>query len=421
MGLLTGISATLFLGAVAAFGTAPSTVVFPGRFQSVAEQLDISSIERIEAMSPLQVREVRIQPGDTINSLMARLGVTDEEVTAYLRTNPATDTIFRQVAPGKTLIARVSNNGRLESLAFPLNGNKDTLLWIEHHGSGYRSEQREIEFETRTTIQSATIRHSLFGAADDAGIPDAVAAYLADIFGGDIDFHRDLRKGDRFSVVYETVTHQGKPVRPQRILAAEFVNDGKVHQAFWYQSDGGNGGYYTLEGKSIRKAFLRSPLEFSRVTSGFSNARFHPVLQEIRAHRGIDYGAPTGTRVKATGDGIVDFVGLKGGYGKVIQIRHPGDKITLYGHLSGFASGIKQGQRVTQGEIIGFVGATGLASGPHLHYEFKVGGVHKNPLALILPSASPLPERQMRSFQVQANGLFNQLSLAKEMQLVRLD
>lgn len=419
--VVAGISATLLLGAVAAFGTAPSTVTYSGRFQDVAEKITVSPLFRMETPVQHQTREIRIQHGDTIFTLLSRLGVRNTEIVGYLRSTPKTESVFRQLAPGKTLTAQISETGDLESLIFPLSGSKDTVLMVERSDDGYRAEQREMEFESRTVVQSAVIRHSLFGAADDAGIPETVAAQLADIFGSDIDFHRDLRKGDRFSVVYETISHQGKTVRLQRILAAEFVNDGKTYAAFWHQAEDGSGGYYTQEGKSIRKAFLRSPLEFSRITSGFSNARFHPVLKETRAHHGIDYGAPVGTRVKATGDGVVEFAGTQGGYGKVIRIRHGGDKTTVYGHLSGFAAGIRAGSRIAQGEVIGFVGATGLATGPHLHYEFRIGGVHKNPLAVVLPPAPPLPQSRTKAFQARADELMGQIALVREMQLVRLD
>lgn len=264
----------------------------------------------------------------------------------------------------------------------------------------------------------------MFGASDAAGIPDSVATQVADIFGGDIDFHRDLRKGDRFAVIYESVNHLGRAVRSGRILAAEFVNNGKTYRAAWFADDADGertGGYYTAEGKNIRKAFLRSPLEFSRITSGFTSARFHPVLQKWRAHRGVDYGAPMGTRVKATGNGVVEFVGIQGGYGKVVILRHQGRYTTLYGHLSGFASGLRKGSRISQGDVIAFVGATGLASGPHLHYEFRVGDVHQNPLAITLPSAPPLMPQQLVKFQTQIGAHLARLDLIRGFNLAQSD
>ena len=251
-------------------------------------------------------------------------------------------------------------------------------------------------------MRSGEIRSSLFAATDAANLPDAVAIQIADIFSTDIDFHRDLRRGDRFTVVYETFYDQGERLRTGRVLAAEFVNNGKVYQAVWFQHGENEGGYYTLDGKNIRKAFLRSPLEFSRITSGFTNARFHPVLQEWRAHRGIDYGAPTGTRVKATGDGIVEFAGRQGGYGNLVVLRHQSQYTTWYGHLSGLAKGMRKGARVAQGEVIGYVGSTGLATGPHLHYEFRINNVHQNPLRVVMPSAPPITAEQRPAFDAAA-------------------
>jgi murein DD-endopeptidase MepM/ murein hydrolase activator NlpD len=421
LSLVAGVTTSMFLGMVAAFGTAPDTITYSGQLHEVLEQLAAPESQLVETDGNTHSRELRIQRGDTVASLLSRMSIRDAEATEFLRNSRNTDVLFRQLSPGKTLTAQVSSSGDLHSLLFPLNGGKDTALLIQRTHQGFDAKVQDLHFETRVSLQTAVIRHSLFGAADDAGIPDSVAIQLADIFGGDIDFHRDLRKGDQFSVIYESVSHFGKPVRTERILAAELINDGKIYRAFWFQAMDSIGGYYTADGRSVKKAFLRSPLEFSRVTSGFSTARYHPVLQEIRAHRGIDYGAPMGTRVKATGDGVVEFVGNRGGYGKVVMLRHFGDKATVYGHLSGFASGIKTGTRVTQGDVIGFVGATGLATGPHLHYEFKVAGIHRNPLTVALPNATPLPQAQLSIFRAHVEELLSKLDSIENLQLVMLD
>jgi murein DD-endopeptidase MepM/ murein hydrolase activator NlpD len=421
LGLLAGATALMLFGMVAAFGTASNTVMYTGQLSEVVEQLAVPVPHLIETGDDAHTRELRIQRGDTVASLMARMNIRDDEASAFIRGNRDADALFRQLVPGKTLTAKLTANGDLQSLVFPLNGGKDTALLVQRSPQGFAASVQDLQFESRVSLQTAVVRHSLFGAADDAGIPDSVAGQLADIFGGDIDFHRDLRKGDRFSVVYETTSHLGKPVRAERILAAEFINDGKAYRAFWYQAKDGVGGYYTAEGRSLKKAFLRSPLEFSRISSGFSNARYHPVLREMRAHKGIDYAAPTGTRVKATGDGIVDFVGVQGGYGKLVVLRHAGNKTTYYGHLSAFASGIKKGARVAQGDIIGFVGATGVATGPHLHYEFRVAGVHRNPLTVALPDATPLPASQIPAFRDHADNLMAQIANIRNVQMVMLD
>jgi len=421
LGLLAGATTLMLFGMVAAFGTASNTVIYTGQMSEVVEQLAAPAPHLIETGNDAHARELRIQRGDTVASLMARMNIRDDEAGAFLRGNREADALFRQLVPGKTLTAKLTADGDLQSLIFPLNGGKDTALLIQRSPQGFAASVQDLQFESRVSLQTAVIRHSLFGAADDAGIPDSVASQLAEIFGGDIDFHRDLRKGDRFSVVYETTSHLGKPVRAERILAAEFINDGKAYRAFWYQAKDGVGGYYTAEGRSLKKAFLRSPLEFSRISSGFSNARYHPVLREMRAHKGIDYAAPTGTRVKATGDGTVDFAGVQGGYGKLVVLRHAGNKATFYGHLSAFASGIKKGVRVAQGDVIGFVGATGVATGPHLHYEFRVAGVHRNPLTVALPDATPLPGSQLQAFRDHADDLMAQIANIRNVQMVMLD
>jgi murein DD-endopeptidase MepM/ murein hydrolase activator NlpD len=418
---MAGLGGALLFGMVAAFGTAPDSITYPGQISEVVESLGAPLSESIKPDTDAHIREARIQQGDTVAGLLSRLNIQDPEAESFLRSNQNAAPLFRQLAPGKTLTARLSTDGDLHSLVFPLNGGKDTVLLIERTPQGLQAGIQDLRLESRISLQTAVIRHSLFGAADDAGIPEGVATHLAEIFGGDIDFHRDLRKGDRFSVIYETSSYMGKPVRTERILAAELINDGKTYQAFWYETKDGKGGYYTPDGRSVKKAFLRSPLEFSRITSGFSTVRYHPVLHETRAHRGIDYGAPTGTRVKATGSGIIEFSGVQGGYGKLVTIRHSGDRQTAYGHLSGFAPGIKKGARIEQGDVIGYVGATGLATGPHLHYEFRVGGIHRNPLTLALPDAQPLPAYQLEAFRSHANSLISQISTIRTAQLVMLD
>lgn len=418
---VVGALAAMFFGVVTAFGNAPDTVTYSGELYEVLDRLAVPESQLIDTVNSAHSREFRIQRGDTVASLLSRMNIRDAEATEFLSNNQDTDVLFRQLSPGKTLTAQIRSNGELKSLLFPLNGGKDTALLIQRTQQGFDAKVQNLNFETRVSLQTAVISHSLFGAADDAGIPDSVAMQLADILGGDVDFHRDLRKGDRFSVIYESINYFGRPVRTERILAAELVNAGKTYRAFWFKAKDGLGGYYTADGRSIKKAFLRSPLEFSRITSGFSTARYHPLLQEIRAHRGLDYAAPTGTRVKATGDGVVEFVGNKSGYGKVIMLRHAGDKATAYGHLSSFASGVKTGTKVAQGDIIGFVGATGLATGPHLHYEFKVAGVHRNPLTVVLPNAMPLSQDQLPTFHTNVDELLSKLDHIGNLQLVMLD
>jgi len=419
-----GVVGVSLFSMVAAFGTVNDLRLADIPRKQVVEQLAMPAITASADSGQSFLREERVQRGDTVMGLLQRLGVDDAAAVGFLKGNASTQSLFRQLSPGKNLSARTGPAGELQTLVFPLNGGKDQALIVERQGDKFSASEQPLPLETQVVMKSAEIRYSLFGASDAAGIPDSVATQLADIFGGDIDFHRDLRKGDRFAVIYESVNYLGRFVRSGRILAAEFVNNGKTYRAAWFADPAGgenSSGYYTADGKNIRKAFLRSPLEFSRITSGFTSARFHPVLQKWRAHKGIDYGAPTGTRVKATGNGTVEYVGVQGGYGKVVILRHQSRYTTLYGHLSGFAAGLRKGNRVSQGDVIGFVGATGLASGPHLHYEFRVSDVHQNPLAMALPSAPPLLPQQLGLFRANTEAVLARLDLIRGFSLAQAD
>lgn len=408
-----GVASVALLGMVTASAIAPRGDDTPVRFQTVLEELALPAITPVATGSTEFLREERIQRSDTLSGLLSRLGVADPEALGFLQQNPEARAVSRQLRPGKTVTAKTGPDGELLALYFPLNG-KDAMLVVERKGNGFVAGEQTLQLSSRIDVKSGEIVNSLFGATDSAGIPDAIASQLAEIFSGDIDFYRDLRKGDRFSLVYETLLHNGQPLRSGRILSAEFVNNNRTYQAFWYQAGDGKGGYYSAEGKSLRKAFLRSPLEFSRVTSGFSSARLHPVLQMVRAHKGIDYGAPVGTRVRAVADATVEFAGRQGGYGNMVILKHQGTYSTAYGHLNGFAPGIRKGARVSQGDTIGYVGQTGLATGPHLHYEFRVNSQQVNPMTASLPAAIPLEASQLPRFRTAIASLRSQLDLAKQ-------
>lgn len=410
---LGGVGSVALLGMVTASAIAPHGDDVPVSVRTVLEQLASPAATLVDAGTAGFIREERVQRSDTVSSLLSRMGVGDPEALAFINQDPVAKNIARQLRPGKSVTAITRNDGTLATLYFPLNG-KDAMLTVERKGEGFVATERLLHLSTQVHVKSGEIVSSLFGATDDAGIPDAVATQLAEVFSGDIDFHRDLRKGDRFSLVYESLTHNGQPIRSGRILAAEFINNNKTHQAYWFEAEDGKGGYYSGDGKSLRKAFLRSPLEFSRVTSGFSNARFHPVLQVMRAHKGIDYGAPTGTRIRAVADATVEFAGRQGGYGNLIVLKHQGTYSTAYGHLNGFAPGIRKGARVSQGDTIGFVGQTGVATGPHLHYEFRVNSQQINPMVATLPIAVPLEASQIKRFRIAAESLRPHLDLARQ-------
>ncbi len=396
-------------GVFAAFATIPprSDAELLLERASIIEPLAIHPATQLLSVPERYVWEERFQAGETVTGLLARLGVAEGDARQLVRMKE-----LRRLRPGTTVTAEVGPGGALMSMDFL--GARDSMTLIGREDDGFRADEERAPFETRVAMKSGVIRSSLFAAADAAGIPDSVAVQLADVFGGDIDFYRDLRKGDRFSVVYELQTLNGRPVRAGRVLTAEFRNQGKTHRAVWFagsDADGKkSGGYYAADGKNLRKAFLRSPLEFSRVSSGFG-MRLHPFQQAWRAHRGVDYAAPAGTRVRAVGDGVVEFAGRQGGYGNVVMVRHQGNAATLYAHLSAFVRGMRNGSRVAQGDTVGYVGQTGWATGPHLHYEFRVAGQARNPLAVTLPAAQPVAAHEMGAFRGQAEPLIARLDL----------
>jgi murein DD-endopeptidase MepM/ murein hydrolase activator NlpD len=383
-------------GAVAAFAT-----IAPRDEATAAPQamplIEALAIKATEVAAPaLYIREEQFQRGDTLAGFLARLGI-DEAPAARIARLPA----LRALRPGSVVTGEVSDEGTPVSLSF-LSG-RDTLVKVVPQGDGWRTFEEQAQLHTRVTQKSSVIRSSLFAATDAAGIPDGITMQLADVLAGDIDFSRDLRKGDRFSVVYEMHYLSGRPVRSGKLLAAEFVNQGKSIRAVHFGSS-----YYAPDGRNLRKAFLRSPLEFSRVSSGFG-MRSHPIHGGWRKHQGVDYAAATGTRVRAIGDAVVDFAGRQGGYGNVVILRHNGQYTTLYAHLSRIA--VRRGARVAQNDTIGFVGQTGWATGPHLHYEFRVAGQARNPLSIALPAAQPVPREQLGAFQAHAQPLVTQLDL----------
>lgn len=390
-------------GMVAAFATmAPATEPAPLPGKAILETIAISH-NALVAPPLAYVHEARFERGETLGDLLDKLGVEDSEASRLAKLGT-----LHLLRPGTVVTTRVATAGELVRMSY-LNG-RDTLRSIVPDEEGFRIGDAPARFETGTLVKSAEIRSSLFEAADAADIPDSVAIQLADVFGGDIDFYRDLRKGDRFSVVYEMQYLGGRPVHSGRAIAAEFTNKGKTFRALYYVAANGKGGYYAPDGQSLRKAFLRAPLEFSRISSRFG-MRKHPFLHTWRQHKGVDYAAPLGTRVRATADGVVEFAGRKGGYGNVIILRNSGRYSTVYGHLRGFARGIHRGARVEQGEIIGFVGQTGWATGPHLHYEFRIAGVARNPLAVALPAAVPVSAQELPAFRRYAQPLIAQLDL----------
>jgi murein DD-endopeptidase MepM/ murein hydrolase activator NlpD len=348
---------------------------------------------------------VQIGRGENLSLIFERLGLQAATLDQVMSSGEDASRLQR-VYPGQNLLFHIVD-GRLEAIRF--EPTLTELLEIVRAGDAYTSSFSRLELESRTRRAEARITTSLFVAGQEAGLSDNLIMQLAAIFGWDIDFALDIRDGDGFRVLYEEQFKDGAKVDEGPILAAEFSNQGRTLRAVRYAAPDGTLGYYSDDGTAMRKAFLRTPLKFTRISSNFNLRRRHPVLNRIRAHRGVDYAAPTGTPVKATGSGVVTFVGTKGGYGKTIMLRHGGVYGTLYAHLSKYAAGLKRGDRVGQGTTIGYVGTTGLATGPHLHYEFQVNGIHRNPLTVPLPRADGIPREQLYRFQAEAAPLFAEL------------
>ena len=406
--VVTGVSA------VAAFGLAPDTVVDPVPTTLTVRMLATPALpdEAVRAHEAPYWREERVRRGDTIGELLARAGIADPALGALVRTDPAARALY-QLKPGQAVRVATDRDGALLELRFA--PAPDRALTIRRAGDALQAQRAGAEVETRVALRAGVIASSLFGAADAIGLPDAITLALADVFSGDIDFFHDLRRGDRFAVLYESLFVDGEPAGSGRILAAEFENRGVTLHAFRWTAPDGSEGYYAEDGRSARKAFLRSPMELSRVTSGFSLARVHPILGTWRAHQGVDYGAPTGTAVRATAHGVVAFAGRQGGYGNVVVLRHGGSHSTLYGHLSRFAKGVTTGARVRQGETIGYVGQSGWATGPHLHYEFRVGDVPRNPQTIALPVAEAVPPAQRGAYAAAIAPAAEQLALVRRL------
>ena len=341
--------------------------------------------------------EVTVRSGDSLSVIFRRLGLS-RSVPALLRLGAATKPLHR-LHPGQVLHIQRDDQG-LRHLMFRPIRSRETHYW-RIPGGTYAIGHTDLPVEHRRRTVTGTINHTLFEAGDDAGLSPSMILELARIFGWDIDFALEIRQGDQFKLIWDEQWIQGQRAEDGPILAAEFVNRGQTYQALRYIGKDGRADYYTPDGKHLRKQFLRTPVDFTRISSHFNPRRLHPVLKRVRPHRGVDYAAPTGTPVYAAGDGTVIRRGWKGGYGRVIFIRHGTRYTTIYAHLSRYAPGLKVGSKVTQGQIIGRVGRSGMATGPHLHYEFRIDGVHRNPVKVRFPSINPLRYAELADFRQQ--------------------
>ena len=363
---------------------------------------------------------VKVEQGDTLSAIFARLDLGHSLLMSMLEQDKNTRQ-FTNLKLDQELLFAFDEQGQLERISsklsplesIELNRNPDTG---HYNFSKHTHETTHVETTARGTIDS-----SLFGATQAAGIPYNLALNMANVFAYDIDFARDLRTGDSFEVVYEQKMLDDQIVGTGNILAARFTNKGKTLTAVRYVDKSGQPSYYNSDGTSSRRAFIRTPVDFSRISSKFNPGRKHPVLNKIRAHRGVDYAAPTGTPIKATGNGKIAFVGNKNGYGKTIIIQHGGKYRTLYAHMNGYAKGMRNGSTVSQGQVIGYVGKTGLATGPHLHYEFHVNGTHIDPLSHKLPTADPIPKSEMARFKQATQPYIAMLDQAKPTLLAKAE
>ena len=420
------VSAGAIFLAVCAFGAAGVAPLAPDAsdlpVKSIAQDLELPNLaDQIAALQKDDqnfVHEEKIRPGDTLAVLLQRLGVDDPALVNFIKTDKVAKTIM-QLKPGKKITAQTDAAGQMQWMRATLG--EDTApsrqISITRNGERYAATMAEAKLERRVEMRTREINSSLYGATDattDGGkLPDTIVAQIIEMFSTNIDFRSDLKRGDRFNVVYETFWQDGEMVSAGRILAGEFTNRGVTYQSVWYEDPiTRQGGYYSVDGKALKKAFLKSPLQFSRISSGFSN-RVHPISGVWKAHKGVDFAAVQGTPIRAVGDGVVDFAGVQGGYGNFIVLKHWANYTTAYAHLSRFAPSVRRGSSVKQGDIIGYVGSTGWSTGAHLHYEFRVGNEARDPMSMKLLAQAPLSPAEMARFQVAAKDMTHRFALLR--------
>ncbi|VTU30030.1 Glycyl-glycine endopeptidase ALE-1 precursor [Variovorax sp. SRS16] len=414
---ITAVIASLLLtaggGAFAVASLGPDAAKLPVKqvFEAVTPLPVADQMEALDNHNFTLFRTESTRSSDTAEALLGRLGIADPAAAAFVRANSDARAALLS-RPGRTVTAEATQENTLLKLSarwIPDGDGNFKRLIVEKAGAGFRVRSETDALTPGTRLASGVVRSSLFAATDDAGIPDAVAGQLADIFSGDVDF-RTLRKGDRFAVVYETFDADGQSLRTGRVLSAEFETNGKLHQALWFQESGQKGSYYRPNGDSLRHAYLSSPVEFSRVSSGFA-MRLHPILNTWRQHHGIDFAAPTGTPVRAVGDGSVEFAGTQNGYGNIVILKHGHNQETAYAHLSRID--VKVGQSIAQGQTLGAVGMTGWATGPHLHFEFRVNGEYEDPATIAQQDGgTPIAAASRPAFERMAVATRAELSAA---------
>lgn len=383
-------------------------------FSTLSVDTLANTTENAISTTPLNWATTTVKSGDTLYAIAERHNISANELHRIIHSSESAKQLTR-IKPGDQIQFAFAANNDVQMISKQID--EETRLLIQQTEQGFTSNQINEPLERRIQRASGTITHSLFGAAKEAGISEVTVMNLASLFGWDIDFSLDVRSGDKFRVVYESLYKNGEYLRDGNILVAEYINRGTSYRAVRYTDPENRSDYYSPDGKTLRKAFLRSPVDFARVSSGFSLKRKHPILHTIRAHKGVDYAAKTGTPVRTTGDGKVVHRGRKGGYGRAIIIQHGTCYSTLYAHLSKYSNKARLGKRVTQGQIIGYVGSSGLATGPHLHYEFRADGVHRNPLRFKFPGVAPVPKKYSKDFDEKTTPLLTQLDRINDSQL----
>lgn len=406
------ITKSLLIAAAGLFITAAALAVVrpPEPPLPIYQALQTLDLEPIHALSNTSspapfIAETRIRRGDTVAALLQRLNVDEDGLQPFLVQSKDARSIYK-LYPGRVVQAALDSHGRLVSLRYThtpgtQEGDGFASKWLEVRPDGkgsFTAVEHSAPAQVQVRIAEGDITSSLFGAADSADIPDAITLEMVDILSSKIDFLKDLRQGDKFRIVYDAYTHEGREVGSGKIRALEFINRDKTYSAVWFKPSDGQGGYYDFSGNSLKGAFLRNAIKFTRISSRFG-MRKHPIHKSWTGHKGVDYAAPSGTPIRATADGTVDFIGRQNGYGNVIILKNYGSYSTLYAHQSRFASGLRRGSKVQQGDVIGYVGSTGWATGPHLHYEFRIDKKPVDPLAVDLPVTRPLEPQQRKAFQ----------------------
>ena len=422
--LASALAAALSVATLTAFAVAP-----------LAEEPPPPNLRVIEPVSllpqPLEIegdflRQTVISRGETLGSLFRKLGEQDRELMDFVRTD-ATGRKLLRLQAGTTVRAEVDQQNRITSLSYPLDRSDSTeqpmRLELQRVVGQWQAAIVPMVLDRTLVTRTATISSSLFAATDQVDIPDAITAQIPEIFAAEMDFHRDVRKGDKLRVVYESFTDPEtlSDGQPGKLLAVEYQSQGRRLEAVWFERDDGTGDFYNFDGRTLRKRFLRSPMEFTRITSGFTNGRRHPVFRDWRAHKGVDYAAPTGTKIRTIGDGVVDFIGVQRGYGKVVIVKHDRERSTLYAHMSKFAPKVSEGARLNQGDVIGYVGQTGWASGPHLHFEFLVNGEPNDPAAVLPPPEPPLNMQALARFKEETSDLLQRMRWQESAQLASFE